>query len=53
MSTLTELMAHQSEIVDRLQELEQEILDAGGEVTDEQDAEYDRLLDELLAVEAK
>jgi len=51
MSTLTELMAHQSEIVDRLQELEQEILDAGGEVTDEQDEEYDRLLDELLSVE--
>jgi len=51
MSTLTELMAHQSEIVGRLQELEQEIMDAGGEVTDEQDEEYDRLLDKLLAVE--
>ena len=51
MATLTEITAKHSQKIDRLKAIERDILDAGGEVTDEQDEEYNRLLDEILRTE--
>lgn len=51
MSTLTEIMVTQKDVLDELREIEQEIIDNDGEVTDELDARHDAALDKLLTLE--
>jgi len=51
MATLTELTFGKSEVLDRLKEIEREIIENDGEVTDELDARHRKCLDELLAME--
>jgi len=51
MSTLTEIMVTQKDVLDELREIEQEIIDNDGEVTDELDARHDAALDKLLTIE--
>jgi len=51
MSTLTEIMVSQKDVLEELREIEQEIIDNDGAVTDELDSRHDAALDKLLAIE--
>ena len=51
MSTLTELMVTEKDVLDELKAIEREIIENDGEVTDELDARHDAALDKLLTIE--